>query len=102
MEVETTNCIGSNQKLYPEVKALIESLGFIQLATDQPAGDIQFNALFIRSDLAAGMRFKVRAWLARARLRRLAANTLRKVCPALAYRYRDRQIRLSSIVGRRH
>jgi FkbM family methyltransferase len=102
VEVETTNCIGSNQKLYPDVKALIESLGFIQLATDQPTGDIQFNALFIRSDLAAGMRFKVRAWLARARLRRLAANTLRKVCPALAYRYRDRQIRLSSIVGRRH
>jgi FkbM family methyltransferase len=102
VEVETTNCIGSNQKLYPEVKALMQSLDFAELATDQPADNIQFNALFIRGDLAAGMRLQVRAWLARARLRRLAANTLRKLWPACAYRYRDRQIRLSSMVGKRH
>jgi FkbM family methyltransferase len=100
VEVETTPCIGSNQKLYPEVKALLQRLGLTELATDQPANSIQFNALFIRCDLSAGVHFQVRAWLVRARLRRLAANAVRKFCPACARRYRDRQLRISSIVGR--
>ena len=47
VEVETEPCIGSNQRLYPEVKSLLQRLGFAELATDQAPSELQFNALFV-------------------------------------------------------
>jgi FkbM family methyltransferase len=87
VEVETSPCIGSNQKLYPEVKALLRRLGFAELATDQPASHIQFNALFIRVGLPAGLGLRVRAWLLYVWLRRLAVSLLARWCPACLRRY---------------
>jgi len=52
VEVETSACIGSNQKLYPEVKVLLQRLGFMELAIDHSPTLIQFNALFVRTNLS--------------------------------------------------
>jgi FkbM family methyltransferase len=87
VEVETSPCIGSNQKLYPEVKALLHELGFVELATDQAHTQIQFNALFVRSKLPAAMQFRVSAWLALARLRRCVINAIREICPGCIRRF---------------
>jgi len=82
VEVETEPCIGSNQRIYPEVKSLLQRLGFAELATDHDPAQIQFNALFVRCDLSAGKRFRVKAWLVHARLRYLLVRAIGKMCPA--------------------
>jgi FkbM family methyltransferase len=82
VEVETEPCIGLNQRLYPEVKSLLHRLGFAELATDQPPSNLQFNALFVRSDLSAGKWFQINAWLALARLRYLLVGVIGRMCPA--------------------
>lgn len=82
VEVETSPCIGSNQKLYPEVKALLHRFGFVELATDQAHTMTQFNALFVRRDLLTNTKFRVGMWLALARLRRGVVNAIRAVCPS--------------------
>ena len=87
VEVENQPCIGSQQKLYPEVKSLLRRRGFAELATDQPASHIQFNALFIRVGLPAGLGLQVRASLLYVRLRRLAVSLLARWCPACLRRY---------------
>jgi FkbM family methyltransferase len=87
VEVETSPCIGSSQRLYPEVKALLRQLGFAELATDQPRSHVQFNALFVRVGLPAGLGLRVRAWLLYVWLRRLAVSLLAKWCPACLRRY---------------
>jgi len=100
VEVETSPCIGSNQKLYPEVKALLQRLGFAELATDQAPSQIQFNTLFVRCDLSAGMQFQVKAWLVGARLRYvmryLIVGAIRRVCPTCFRRYRAMRFKASS------
>jgi FkbM family methyltransferase len=63
VEVETSPCIGTGQRLYSEVKSLLRRLGFAEVATDEPPSHVQFNALFVRIDLPAGMRLPVRVWL---------------------------------------
>jgi FkbM family methyltransferase len=87
VEVETLPCIGSHQKLYPQVKSLLRQLGFGELATDQPSSHVQFNALFARLDLSAAMRLRVRAWLLRASLHRLVGALVGRWCPACLRRY---------------
>jgi FkbM family methyltransferase len=87
VEVETSPCIGSRQRLYPEVKSLLHRLGFAELATDQPACNVQFNALFVRLDLSARLRLRVRAWLLGAALRRLVGTRVARWCPACLRRY---------------
>jgi FkbM family methyltransferase len=91
VEVETSPCIGSNQKLYPDVKALLQALGFVELATNQAHTQTQFNAVFVRRDLPAGMRFRVSKWLALARLRHWAIKAIRDICPACIRRFRARR-----------
>jgi FkbM family methyltransferase len=85
VEVETEPCIGSNQKLYPEVKSLLQGLGFAELATDQPPNQLQFNALFVRCDPPVGRRMK--ALLTCARLRYLLVRVIVRICPACVGRY---------------
>jgi FkbM family methyltransferase len=87
VEVETSPCIGSDQKLYPQVKSLLQRMGFSELATDYPSSGIQFNALYVRSELSAGTKFRINAWLVRARLRYLLVRALRSLCPACLRRY---------------
>jgi FkbM family methyltransferase len=88
VEVETEPCIGSNQRLYPEVKSLLQRLGFAELATDQAPSQIQFNALFVRCDLSAGKRLRMKPWLAHALLRYLLVRAIGKMCPACLRRLR--------------
>jgi FkbM family methyltransferase len=93
VEVETLPCIGSNQRLYPEVKRLLCELGFAECATDQPSIATQFNALFIRSDLSALPRMHAKASLVLAWLRRLLLRLARRLCPACLRRYQVMQPR---------
>jgi FkbM family methyltransferase len=88
VEVETSPCIGAEQRLYPQVKALLKQLGLAEVATDQARSHVQFNALFVRSDLPAGMRFRVNMSLVRARMRYLLAGIVNRLCPACLRRYR--------------
>jgi FkbM family methyltransferase len=82
VEVETSPCIGANQKLYPQVQALLEQLGFTELATDAAPSQIQFNTLFVRRHLPAAMQVRVKSHLVRARLRYLTGRALNRLCPA--------------------
>jgi FkbM family methyltransferase len=87
VEVETSPCIGSDQKLYPQVKSLLQRMAFAELATDYPSSGTQFNALYVRSELSAGTKFRINAWLVRARLRYLLVRALSSLCPACLRRY---------------
>jgi FkbM family methyltransferase len=88
VEVETSPCIGSDQKLYPDVKALLDTLGFTVLATDQAETKTQLNALFVRRNLRISTRLRIHRILALAGLRRLVGKTAHKICPACARRVR--------------
>jgi FkbM family methyltransferase len=81
VEVETTPCIGSNQRLFPDVLRCLEEAGFDLLATDQPRNYRQFNALFVRCDLLRNCAAPIRAWLALAWLWRGAASGLQRFVP---------------------
>lgn len=87
IEVETAPIIGSTQKLYAEVSALLRRWGFRELATDQPRSGSQFNALFIRSDLRHFLRCMVCARLLEAMVRRTLVRAIRRMCPACLRRY---------------
>ncbi len=91
LEVETAQCIGAVQRFYPEVKALLGSAGFVELARDGHPGQLQFNALFVRAELPAIMGFRTRQWLALALLRRVLGMSWRKVCPGCASWLDDRR-----------
>lgn len=92
VEVETSPCIGSNQKLYPEVKTLLQALGFVELATNQAHTQTQFDVLFVRRELPAGMRIRVSAWLALACLRGWAIKAIGAICPTCIRRLRARRM----------
>jgi len=73
VEVESSACIGASQRLYPDVKTLLNRLGFVELATDAPADRDQFNAVFVRRDLSAGDWLRVGSHLLLSWLRYRAA-----------------------------
>jgi hypothetical protein len=82
VEVETRPIISPDQKLYPEVKALLDEFGFLELATDQARSSVQFNALFVRRALPTGLRLHMYAWLALFRVRRCIGTVVLAICPA--------------------
>jgi FkbM family methyltransferase len=96
VEVETSPCIALNQKLYPEVNALLQGLGFAEVATDYAPSQIQFNALFVRRSLSPWTRCQVKAVLIRTRLRYLLLEVARKFCPACLRRYEVMRVRALS------
>jgi FkbM family methyltransferase len=96
VECETSPCIGASQKLYPEVRALLRKLGFVELAADHPRTARQFNALFIRATRSVRMRPAVIFLLVRARARYLAVHVLRAVCPACLHRFQMMRNRSSN------
>jgi FkbM family methyltransferase len=87
VEVETTACIGAEQKLYPQVKSLLARLGFLELATDHPRSAIQFNALYVRARLPAAARLELAARLVAARLRYLMVAAALALFPVAVHRY---------------
>jgi FkbM family methyltransferase len=87
VEVETTPCIGVNQHLFSDVLRWLEEAGFELLATDEPRGYRQFNALFVRGDFLRNRAAPIRAWLALAWLRRGATRiVLRSIPPRIRRR----------------
>lgn len=79
VEVETTPCIGVHQHLFPEVRASLQRARFNLLATDQHAGQAQFNALFVRRDLLEARAWRIQVLLALAWLRRRVGRTLHRL-----------------------
>jgi FkbM family methyltransferase len=92
VEVETSPCIAAEQKLYPQVRALLERQGFRELATDQPRSRPQFNALYVRADQRGATRARTSFALAGARLRYLLVAFLMSVCPVCVRRYHGRRL----------
>ncbi len=99
VEVETSACIGSTQKLYRDVKAMLQPLGFEEFATDQSHRDMQFNVLFLRSELSLRPWLQRRLWLLDARLRQVIIAGIRKICPACLRRYGA--VRSAAVTARR-
>jgi FkbM family methyltransferase len=89
VEVESLACIGAAQKLYPDVKALLASAGFFELATDRAPHEEQFNALFLRSHLTPSQRSNVSRLAQRNRVRQWFVNALRRACPLCVRRLRS-------------
>lgn len=94
VEVETRPCIGATQKLYPEVRRMLEDAGMRQLATDCPTSCEQFNAVFVRRRLGARLAWQVTRRTSRLAVRRGVAEVMRRLCPGilrrvLAHRRRD-------------
>lgn len=87
VEVETTACIAAGQKLYPDVRALLERMGFEEIATDHIRTSTQFNAVFVRRDQPRPARLRVAIALVRARVRWLLVGAARALCPACVRRY---------------
>jgi FkbM family methyltransferase len=83
IEVETRLCIGPGQRLYPEIRALLESHGFMELATDGAPSRTQFNGLFVRRELPHELRSRVTSLALLASLRFLVTSTIRGVAGRL-------------------
>lgn len=85
VEVEREPCMNAAQKLYPDVRRLLESFGLREIASDGHARHRQFNALYVRDGFGLSTRLRIAAWRtwealsflvagARRRLRRLASR----------------------------
>ena len=81
VEVETTPLIADAQRTYSDVYALLESSGFVEIATDHPVRDSQFNTLWMRAQQSEAVLRAVRRALVRARLRRCATDIVRYLLP---------------------
>jgi FkbM family methyltransferase len=82
VEVETIPCIGKEQRLHSEVKALLQAHGFCEIATDVSSEREQFNALFVRTH-GVSERVQVAAWLLLAWLRRAGSRLIAAAYPSL-------------------
>lgn len=90
VEVEAEALIGAQQQLYSEVKSLLHTMGFREIATDRDRGRLQFNVIYVRP----GQSPRAQAWiytcLVRARLRHSVRAALQRWCPSLLRRYQAR------------
>ncbi|MGH3429353.1 MAG: FkbM family methyltransferase, partial [Mycobacteriales bacterium] len=93
VEVETSACIAAAQRLYPDVRSLLESMGFEEIATDQVRTSTQFNAVFVRGELPMRVRMRVTIALVCARTRWLLVAVCRRLCPGCVRRYHAWRIR---------
>lgn len=59
VETETRPCIAPNQMLHGDVVALLDRLGFRELACDNPPSTPQLNVIFVRRDLPWALRLRV-------------------------------------------
>ena len=82
VEVETEPIIGASQKLFSDVERLLRDEGFVLLATDQRSDVLQFNALFIRAEIAREKRAQVARLAHYERLRRKVTRTIVRLMPA--------------------
>ena len=86
VEVESQACISSDQRLYPEANAMLEALGFEEIATDYPSTNPQFNAVYVRRGQSTRCTRQIERRLRWGRLRRRLIARLYATCPACARR----------------
>ena len=86
VEVEAAPCIAPTQKLYADIRTLLHSRGFEELASDRRRGRPQFNVLFIRPPSSTRARYAIRLHAVVERLRCATATALYKLCPACVRR----------------
>jgi FkbM family methyltransferase len=86
VELESVACIHPAQRLAGDSRRLLEDLGYDELATDQPAGHAQFNAVYLRRGQPPGVGRRVARLLAMARGRQYIVAALRQHCPGVARR----------------
>ena len=59
VEVERVPCMNPAQKLYPDVKRLLESWGLEEIATDGRSHFTQFNVVYVRPGLGRGLALRI-------------------------------------------
>lgn len=59
VEVERVPCMNASQKLYADVKRLLESWGLEEIATDGLAHSRQFNVVYVRAGLGRGLALRI-------------------------------------------
>ena len=96
VEVETVPCIAEGQKLYPQVSALLQEFGFVEVASDQPRSYAQFNAVFVRSRLSPELRLRRGVLLTYTRARALAVTIALWLCAPCVRRYQGMRRRHTS------
>jgi FkbM family methyltransferase len=65
VEVERVPCMNASQKLYADVRRLLESWGLEEIATDGRADFKQFNAVYVRTGRGRGLPLRIalyKAW----------------------------------------
>ncbi len=82
VEVETQPCIGADQKLLPDVHALLGAHGFEALGADQAPSSIQYNVLYVRRDLFAARGPTIAAARYTAFLRHATRRAVLRLLPA--------------------
>ena len=92
VEVETVPIIGASQKLFSDVERILLDEGFVLLATDQRSDVLQFNALFIRAEIAPEKRAQVARLAHYERLRRKVTRTIVRCMPARLQRALGRRL----------
>jgi FkbM family methyltransferase len=86
VEVESRACFAADQRLYPQVRALLEAAGLVELAVDCERQSEQFNALYVRRDLPVTLRLRIAVLCALLFLRHRAVLALRRLCPGCLQR----------------
>jgi FkbM family methyltransferase len=82
VEVERVPCMNPSQKLYADVKRLLESWGLEEIATDGRAHFRQFNVVYVRPGLGRGLALRIavfKAWGAFATIFFGAGRRLRRL-----------------------
>lgn len=96
VELESKACIHPTQRLAGESQRLLDELGYDELATDQPAGHAQFNAVYLRRGQTPDVARRVARHLALARGRQRIVTALCRHCPGIARRFAQWRARFAA------
>ena len=88
IEVESSPCISTGQRLAPEVISLLATHGFDEIAVDQPHSSAQFNVVFLRRGQDAATLRQVRRAIAWGNLRHRGIRLGDRATPGLMRRLR--------------
>ena len=81
VEVEIEPIIGTDQKLFADVERVLAAAGFAVLATDQARESLQFNVLFVRTDLLRAKAREIWFWAMVARARHAVGDAVSLLVP---------------------
>ncbi len=89
VEVEIEPIIGTDQRLFTDVERILADAGFAVLATDQAPESLQFNVLFVGTNLLRAKAGEIRFWATVARARHAVGDAVSLLIP----------LRLASMLG---